>query len=148
MTLNSPKPEIDPVDLAYWTNSYPEYEHPVKEWLFWLKHSSIAVILLEAMFGLGLAYKAIQFSILMADSTIQTDTVKLGVAVHFTVCTLRVLAGFQLHHHAITITDRTPQNYMQLAKFLRLVTILSVFVSCITLWILTAHKKTLSVLLI
>ena len=49
------------MEIAFWTNSYPQYDHPVKTWLNWLTYSSIATILVEIVITGGVVFKAVQF---------------------------------------------------------------------------------------
>ena len=77
--------------------------------------------------------------------TLRTDTIQIFALVHFVACSLRLMAGFMTHQHASTITDRTPHNFNELNKFLRLVKGVSLIVFCFTCYFLVQHDRTVIV---
>jgi hypothetical protein len=80
ITINPPHEEEDPLDEAWFTNSYPQHSHSVSDLITALKIGAIAMITFETITSCALATKAFQFVSLQ--TTLNTDVVQLGTLVH------------------------------------------------------------------
>jgi len=80
-----PHEEPDHLEVAWFTNSYPQHEHSVTDIIYALKVSSIALIAYELITSSVLAKKAFQF--ISVQTKLNNYVVQLGTMVHF-VCSL------------------------------------------------------------
>ena len=137
ITINPPQEEEDPLEQAWFTNSYPQHSHSVSDLTTALKIGAITMITFEVITSCVLATKAFQF--VSIQTTLNTDVVQLGTLVHLFSSFMQIAAAFSVHNHATHITERTPQNTQILSRFLNLVTAISVLVGVVTMMLLNSH---------